>query len=366
MHLSRSVVSYTIAVLSPVAVTLLVTLLKLPAFLFEHIATLLVVGLAIPYGLGPALAAAVACVSADNVLLREPIGRPTITGARDAIDLVLFVVVAVVISALVRRAHTAASRERDVREQRDRLIAAVSHDLATPLTVLSATVQFARQHGIRSDLDSQRLLTRLETAAARATSLIKTLREARALDTNDLALQFRAVNLPQLVAGTTQMMDQLSDRHPILLTVGDESVTVDADVERLQRVVENLLNNAIKYSPDGGPIEVSVARDGSEALLAVRDHGMGVSVEARSHIFERSYRAPEATETPGLGLGLSIAAHIVKLHKGTIRLDTPQDGGAVFTVRLPVSRRSDVVAGEKGMFVLPMTFSRSPSDTSRK
>jgi K+-sensing histidine kinase KdpD len=135
----------------PVVLTYTCSALALPPFVFEHLVVLLVLAVAVSWGLGPAAAAVFVSVVSDNVLLREPVGRPTITGYRDVLDLMLFAIVAIVVSSLVTRAHAAraaaqeaAVRERRAREERDRLIATVTHDLATPLSVLSGTVQFAK------------------------------------------------------------------------------------------------------------------------------------------------------------------------------------------------------------------------------
>lgn len=284
----------------------------------------------------------------DNVLLREPIGRPTISGYRDVIDLALFATVAVIVSGLVRRAHTAraiaeeaATRERAAREDRDRLIATITHDLATPLSVLNGTVQFARRRGMLSEADMSRLLVRLETASARATSLVKTLSDAQALESEGFGLTLATHDLRALVVPIVEMMDRLSDRHPVVMAIPDSAVMVRADADRLQRVLENLVNNAIKYSPQGGAVEVSVAVDAGDATFSVRDHGIGISPSALPLIFDRAYRAPEAAaQAPGLGLGLSIAAQVVQRHGGSIAAAAAEAVGTIVTVRLPL------VAGE--------------------
>ncbi|MDQ3346980.1 MAG: HAMP domain-containing histidine kinase [Acidobacteriota bacterium] len=341
--LALRVVGYAAALAAPVALTYAVSWLRLPPFVFEHLVVLLVLGVAIPWGLGPAAVAAVASVLADNVLLREPIGRPTITGYRDVLDLALFAIVAVVVSGLVTRAQTArvvaqdaAERERRAREDRDRLIATVSHDLATPLSVLSGTVQLARQRSATSEVDWSRLLGRLETASARATSLVRTLSDAQALESDGFELDLAIHDLRTLVSPIVHMMDRFSERHPVILAVPDRPVLVRADADRLQRVLENLVNNAIKYSPGGGAVEVSVCSDDHQALLRVRDHGIGISPDALPKIFDRSYRAPEAlAHAPGLGLGLSISAQVVAQHGGTIAAVPAEGTGTVVTVHLP-------------------------------
>ena len=338
------VLAYLAAVVVPIALTYAVAWFNVPPFVFEHIVVLLVLAVAVPWGLGPAVVMAVVSVASDNVLLREPIGRPAIGGYRDLLDLVLFATVAIVVSGLMRRAHTsriiaqeAADRERRAREERDRLIATVTHDLATPLSVLNGTVQFVKHRGMSPELDWSRLLSRLETASARATSLVRTLADAQALESEGFDLNLADHDLRALVAPIADMMDRFSDRHPVVVAVPDTAVMVRVDADRLQRVLENLVNNAIKYSPDGGTVEISIAQEGTEAVLRVRDYGMGISAEALPHIFKRSYRAPEAMSAPGLGLGLSIAAEVVARHGGVITAASAGGPGTVVSVRLPLA-----------------------------
>lgn len=112
---------------------------------------------------------------------------------------------------------------------------------------------------------------------------------------------------------------------------------MDGDADRLGRVVENLIANALKYSPAGGAIEVWLGMEDGCAVLRVRDHGIGIPRAARERLFSLGYRAPEAEEiAPGLGLGLFTAAEIIGRHGGTISADNADGGGAVFTVRLPL------------------------------
>lgn len=339
------VAGYASAIAIPVGITYAVAWLGWPAFIFEHLIVLLVVVIAIPWGLGPAIVAAVVSVASDNMLLRVPLGRPTITGFRDALDLLLFAAVAIVISALVRRAHRArlvaeqaATRERRAREDRDRLIATVTHDLATPLSVLSGTVQLVKRHGTASEADLSRLFGRIETASARATSLVRTLADAQALDSPDFGLRLDTHDLRVLVRPIVEMMDRFSERHPIVLVTPEHPVNVVVDGDRIQRVLENLISNAIKYSPDGGAVELSISSHQDQAVVRVRDYGIGISREALPHIFEPSYRAREATTcAPGLGLGLSIAAQVIARHHGTIQAAPAEGCGTTFAVRLPLA-----------------------------
>jgi signal transduction histidine kinase len=335
---------YAAALLAPVVVLYVVQYLRLPAFVFEHLILLLVVACAVAWGVGPAIVGAIVAVSGDNLLLREPIGQPAISGLRDVLDLILFIGVAVWVGWLVRsaqvqrlRAEQAAERERRAREDRDRLIATISHDLATPLSAIRGSIQFAQRFGTEANLDLDKLLDRLDTAASRASSLLEMLRDTQALERGELLLNRQAADLRDIVLPIVRMLDRVSERHPVVVHVPEQPILVHVDTNRLQRVVENLLTNAIKYSPSGGTVEVIVGVDNRTAVVTVRDQGIGISPDALPRIFEMSFRAPEAVATtPGLGLGLSIAIEIAQRHGGTIDVRQVEPRGTLFSLRLPL------------------------------
>jgi two-component system OmpR family sensor kinase len=221
--------------------------------------------------------------------------------------------------------------------------------LATPLTAISGTVQFAQRFGAAAAVDMPRLLARLETAAARATSLLRSLQDARAIESGRLEVHLQPLDLRDAVAPIVQMLDRVSDRHPIAIAMPDEPIPIAGDTERLQRVMENIISNAIKYSPQGGSIEVSVGPEHGTALLSVRDHGMGVSAEALPHIFQPSFRAAEVAQVAaGLGLGLSIAAEIVRLHGGEITAVNAQPG-LIVSLRFPLLVTQSRIPGRESL-----------------
>jgi signal transduction histidine kinase len=108
------------------------------------------------------------------------------------------------------------------------------------------------------------------------------------------------------------------------------------DPDRIEQVIANLLDNAIKYSPDGGRIDVDLATEDGLACLSVRDFGVGIPEDRRERLFERFYRAHADDTVSGMGLGLFVARHVVELHGGTIGVEVPPSGGSRFTVRLPL------------------------------
>ena len=338
---------YAVALALPTAATVVGAEIAVPAFVFEHLMVVVVVGLAVVGGRGPAVVAAVAGAMGDNLLLREPIGRPAITTVRDVVDLGLFLVVAIIVGWLVdglrvarARALSAADRERVARQDLNRLIATVTHDLATPLSVIQGTIRFARTNATMSEIDLGRLLARLETATSRATSLIRALADTKSIEEQSLSLDLQCLDLRSVVEPIARMLDRSSDRHPIALAIGSASLIVNGDRDRLGRVVENLITNAIKYSPTGGAIEISLREDDGSATLTVRDYGIGIPADARDRLFELGYRAPEAAKVaPGLGLGLYTAAEVIRRHGGSITAAPAEGGGAIFTVRLPLAEQ---------------------------
>lgn len=330
--------AYGIAVALPLAIIVMGATVGLPEFAFEDVTILIVVACTLRLGLGPAVTAAVVSAFGDDILLREPFGYPTITGVRDILDVTLFLTVAGTVAWLVARVDRERRRAEAAVEDRDRLIATITHDLGTPLAAIRGTVQFVRRFGASADIDLNRLLGRLDTASARASSLIRMLTDARAIESGGLKLQTALTDVRECLASVVQMLERVSDQHEIATAMPDHPVLVEADVDRLQRVFENLVINAIKYSPDGGPVEVSLSTDDRGAVVQVRDYGMGISQEALPHLFERSYRAPEAARsTAGLGLGLTISAEIVRRHGGTIRAAAAKPKGALVTVTLPLA-----------------------------
>ena len=122
------------------------------------------------------------------------------------------------------------------------------------------------------------------------------------------------------------------------------------DPLRLEQVLSNLVGNAIKYSPDGGPIALTLAVDpgGATVRLAVRDWGLGIPEERRAHIFDRFYQAHADHHRSGLGLGLYISREIVALHGGRLEAEFPADGGARFIVTLPTGRGAGGGGGDDG------------------
>jgi two-component system, chemotaxis family, CheB/CheR fusion protein len=237
-----------------------------------------------------------------------------------------------------------AAAEQAVRA-RDEFISVASHELKTPISALLAMAQLARRRLERArELDQAKATEFVDLVYRQADRLSRL--GAQLLDTSrikagQLAVQPEPTDLVELVRGVVGATVQ-----PRTIIVDAPSrLVAEVDPLRLEQVVRNLIDNAIKYSPEGDPIDVTVGQPtGDSAVIAVRDHGIGVPPEHRAHIFEPFYRAHAEGRTSGLGLGLHISRQIVQQHGGQIEAEFPCDGGTRFVVSLPLTS----VSGSSG------------------
>jgi signal transduction histidine kinase len=156
------------------------------------------------------------------------------------------------------------------------------------------------------------------------------------LDADRLTLDRRKENLTDLVRRAVEQTQTQTDRHRLILSPGpDLFATVDAF--RFEQVITNLLDNGIKYSPDGGDIEIALIQPTPQRLrLTVRDHGIGIPSGLQVQIFERFFQAHKSSHRSGLGLGLYLCQQIVKEHGGRITAQLARDGGSQFVIEIPV------------------------------
>ncbi len=226
--------------------------------------------------------------------------------------------------------------ERSFAEVR-RFTADASHEMRTPLAVIrnEAEVALARpigEEGCRNLLGS--ILEEVDRLTRLTDQLLTLARE----DADAVLPPQAAVDLAALVRSVVETMRPLAESRGVALTAEAEGpVEVRGDEARLRQVLYNLLDNAIKYTPEGGAVAVRCGRDGGEAVLAVRDTGVGIPPEHLHRVFDRFYRADKARtrEQGGAGLGLSIARSIAAAHGGRIELESALGKGATFIVRLP-------------------------------
>jgi signal transduction histidine kinase len=216
--------------------------------------------------------------------------------------------------------------------------------LKSPLATISAQAQLLRRAaGQEEELPSDRVskgATRIEATVERMTRMIDELLDVARLELGSpLQLQPQSMDLVEVVRRIVAEHQQRTDYHLIRLAA-EPVLFGEWDLARLERVLDNLLGNAVKYSPDGGVITVVVVREeedtGAWAILSVRDQGVGIPVEDLGHIFERFHRARNVGRISGTGIGLAAIRGIVEQHGGTITVDSREGAGSTFSVRLPV------------------------------
>jgi signal transduction histidine kinase len=244
---------------------------------------------------------------------------------------------------LARRAALAIDNARLLHEAteavrlRDDFLAMASHDMRTPLAVILANLQLARRRiaAAGDPGDVSRHLESAERTTQRMTGLVGELMDISMLRSGDaLPLDLRQIDLVEICAAATEEYRTLSDRHTIELR-GDTSVVGLWDRGRVERVLRNILDNALKYSPAGGSITVTIATEGDSAVLAVADEGVGIPPEDLPELFEKFHRGSNTRELRGTGLGLAGSRAVVEQLGGTITVESTLDVGSTFTVRLP-------------------------------
>lgn len=227
---------------------------------------------------------------------------------------------------------------------RDDFLSVAAHELKTPLTGLRATAQIIARKLKKSDIEAPPWLSNglraVDEQSGRLARLIGQLLDVTRLDQSKLTLERPATDISALAEHLVTSFTARSTRHRIALT-SEREVIADVDPESIEQVLSNLLDNALKYSPEGGRVCVEIGRiDEGQIFIAVRDHGIGISPERRGSIFERFYQAHADDHRSGLGLGLYISQQIIAQHDGEISAEFPPDGGTRFVIRLPVHATS--------------------------
>lgn len=219
------------------------------------------------------------------------------------------------------------------------LLATVSHELRTPLTTIKGyTTMMLDYHAKLAPEEIRDCLEAVDAATDRLRRLVDNLLETSRLEAGMLKLDKRPGDLRELVEGVAAEARLRSARHDIAARVAADARKVEMDERRIRQVLDNLVENAIKYSPDGGTIQIATRRSDGGVEVSVSDEGPGIPPQELAHVFKRMYRLARAPRKPGadgLGLGLSICQRIVKAHGGTIRAANRETGGAVITFTLP-------------------------------
>jgi signal transduction histidine kinase len=227
--------------------------------------------------------------------------------------------------------------EVELSRMKDDFVAIASHELRTPVAALSLLIQLQRRRLDRGEpINYHEALAKLHEHVERIGRLVAQLLDTSRIETGKLKLERQPADLARLVEEAAQAIKEI-DSHGHAVTIkAPASVPAVVDPLRVSQVITNLLDNAVKHSPDGVPVEVVLSQpEPGTARLAVRDRGEGIQPAHRAHVFDRFFQEPGAKGSSGLGLGLYVSREIVQLHSGEIAVECPQDGGTAFVVTLP-------------------------------
>jgi signal transduction histidine kinase len=228
--------------------------------------------------------------------------------------------------------------QREAEELQATFLSVISHELQTPLSVIRGFAELLAD-GVESMPPAQvrRKLEIVADESERLSKMVENLLDASRIGAGGLELTREPVNIPLLVHQAVQKMEPLSARHHIVVAVPDDLPPVLADYARVEQVVINLLENAIKYSPSGGEITITSDLTSDEVILHISDEGIGVPEAERERIFSRFGRLNSRVvrQLKGVGLGLYIARAIITAHGGRIWVDPAPGGGAQFSFSLP-------------------------------
>jgi signal transduction histidine kinase len=314
-------------------------------------------------GGGPGVVATIfAAIAASDLVL--PLTRSLPIAMADRIELGILLLEGLILSVLIgtlrRRLRTSEAALR----ARDDLLAVAAHEFKTPLTAVIGYTQTLQVRGAREGNLTRRDQDTLRVIAAQAKRL------QRLIDS--------VLDLARLHSGQTQIAKQVFDlaalarqavadarltaaRHVLEFHDPDAPLVIQGDSVRLEQVVQNLLDNAVKYSPADGVITVSVEQRNAKAVLTIRDQGIGIPETARAQLFERFYRASnlDRRRVQGTGIGLSIVSEIVALHGGVVEVTSTEGHGSTFTVRLPLLETNSTTQPAQaidGRYAVPRTI----------
>jgi signal transduction histidine kinase len=223
---------------------------------------------------------------------------------------------------------------------RDEFLSVAAHELKTPLTSLRGFAQLLMRQLDRDEIpDPVRLrqaLSAIDQQSAKLARLVNQLLDVSRIEAGRLALDRKVADVVGIVEDVVATARVNTFRHDFVVRAPSAALAL-VDPLRLEQVVRNLVDNAIKYSPDGGPIEIEVAKRREEGVrITVSDRGLGVPKASRARIFDRFHQAHPGHAFGGMGLGLYISRQIVELHGGRIEAEFPPEGGTRMVVVVPI------------------------------
>jgi signal transduction histidine kinase len=250
-------------------------------------------------------------------------------------------------------------RELLVAELRSQFVSSVSHELKTPLTAIRMFAETLRMGRPADPARRDEYLDTIVNESERLTRLLNNVLEFSRIESGRKTYQFTCIDLESIVRTAARAMEYPAARQGFELTVavGEGIPPVRGDADALEQAILNLLANALKYSGDSRKIELTLGREGSGAVIGVRDWGIGIEPAEQRRIFEKFYRVerPEHRLIPGTGLGLTLVDHIVRSHHGTVSVHSGPGQGSTFRIHLPLEDEGRAAASADAVAATHLT-----------
>jgi signal transduction histidine kinase len=235
------------------------------------------------------------------------------------------------------RARTALEKLEYLNKAKSDFVSIVSHEFRTPLTGIQGFSEMMVEEDLSYE-EMKEFAGDINKDAKRLNRLITEMLDLDRMESGRMELTREPVELNDLIRGVVGLVQPNAPHHRVVLQLGPDLPELQADHDKLTQVVTNLLNNAVKYSPDGGDIEIKSQVLEDEVQVSVRDHGTGIPASAIESVFERYTRVEStARYVQGTGLGLPIVRQIVQMHGGTVWVESELGQGSTFFVRIPLT-----------------------------
>jgi PAS domain S-box-containing protein len=232
--------------------------------------------------------------------------------------------------------HNSLTKEKELNELKSRFVSMASHEFRTPLTTMLSSLSLVTKYAEQQDIENQKKHTgRIKNSIHNLTDILNDFLSVSKLEEGRISNIPEELNLQAFIAEVTSEMEAMALKNQTINYIHSGKLTVLLDKKLLKNVLFNLISNALKFSPEGGEIEIRSFVSNAAIKIVVKDSGIGIPLSDQKHLFERFFRAHNATNIQGTGLGLSIVSKYMELINGTIHFESKENQGTTFTVFIP-------------------------------
>ncbi|MGV3629782.1 MAG: PAS domain-containing sensor histidine kinase [Bacteroidota bacterium] len=235
--------------------------------------------------------------------------------------------------------NTALDKEKELNELKTRFVSIASHEFRTPLTTMLSSLSLVTKYGEQNDKENQmRHVGKIKMSINHLTDILNDFLSVSKLEEGKVENMPEEINVKDFLNGLIadmQDMDEVEEQGHRFTQLYAGKETAKLDKKLLRHILLNFLSNAVKFSPGGGNIQISALVEEKEVRISIKDEGIGIAKEDQKNLFERFFRADNAMHIQGTGLGLNIAAKYTELMQGTIELESEENKGTTFTLKIP-------------------------------